>query len=386
MKMERLRIPDVEFRERARMLQSTMQGEGLDALLAFSSECEPAYVRYLADYWPSFETAAVFLPAVGEPTLLIGPESRRYAAAHSRIPRILQLADFRESSQPEYPGVKLPQWPDVFREKPIRRLGIAGWHMFPYPIASHVQEGLGKGEIVHADALMRQAMICKSEAEIRCLRESAHITEYAMATVMDAIRPGMTEAQIVGIAIAAMMDKGAEATAYPVWCCSGPNSNQAISRPTHRQIQKSEIVDIQIGARYDGYCTSISRPVVFAPCPDSLRRFLEVGLHAEIMTIDLLRAGVRAGEVARQVHAWIRKQGYGDSILYGPAHGCGQMECEYPFVETSSDLVLKANMTFEADLFLCQPEMGFRWEDAVLVRAGQPAEPLTSYRREIIVL
>ena len=38
-------------------------------------EAEPANVRYLADYWPSFETTGVLVPAEGKPCLLIGPES-----------------------------------------------------------------------------------------------------------------------------------------------------------------------------------------------------------------------------------------------------------------------------------------------------------------------
>ena len=64
------------------------------------------------------------------------------------------------------------------------------------------------------------------------------------------------------------------------------------------------------------------------------------------MTFDVMRAGVKSGDAARKVHDFIRSKGYGDAILYGPAHGCGQMECEYPFLETSSEYMLEADMTF----------------------------------------
>jgi len=50
-------ISDEEFHERIRSIQALMPDAGIDALLAFSTESEPAYVRYLSDYWPSFETA-----------------------------------------------------------------------------------------------------------------------------------------------------------------------------------------------------------------------------------------------------------------------------------------------------------------------------------------
>ena len=62
-----------EFTRRMLAAQEAVRKNGLDAILVFSTECEPAAVRYFSDYWPSFETAAVLIPAEGEPALIIGP-------------------------------------------------------------------------------------------------------------------------------------------------------------------------------------------------------------------------------------------------------------------------------------------------------------------------
>lgn len=176
--MVNITIPDVEFKERVANAQNLMKKMDIDTLLAFSTECEPAYVRYFADYWTNFETAAVIIPQAGEPVLLIGPECRTYAGLNSsKIARIIQLEDFRESSQPEYPNFNLSSWQDVFGEYRTERLGMAGCHMFPHSIYMKVQKALGKGEMVEADSLVRQLMIKKSRAEIDCLRESARISE-----------------------------------------------------------------------------------------------------------------------------------------------------------------------------------------------------------------
>jgi len=378
-------IPDKEFRERIQRTQAAMAGSGLDAILAFSSESEPALVRYYSDYWPSFETTAVLIPATGKPALLIGPESLVFASARIKIESVIQLMDFRESSQPDYPGSKLPTWEDVFSEYHVTKLGIAGWHMFPHAIYRNLEKAFKGAEIVDADAVVRSVMITKSEAELNCLREAARISEIGLKAILDNIKPGLTEVQVAGLATAAMLNSGAEATGYPVWCCSGPNSRQAISRPTHRPIQTREIIQVCIGAKVAGYSGSIGRPLVLGSCDDKLRRFLEVGHEAEELTISLLRAGTPASEVAKKVHGFIKDRGYGDTILYGPAHGCGQMECEYPFIETSSTFDLVENMTFNVDVFLSNSEMGFRWEDAVIVKSGE-AEQLSSLGREVNVI
>jgi len=378
-------ISDQEFAERAARVRQELATRGIDLLLAFSTESEPAYVRYLSDYWPAFETAGVLIPSEGEPLLLIGPESRTFAAARSRIAEIVALRDFRESSQPAYPGSRLPEWGDLLAPYPARTIAIAGWHLFPHAILEAMKAAAPGVTFVDGDEVMRHLMIRKSPAELACLREAARISELGLAGVLDAIRPGMTEVQIAGLATAAMLSQGAEATGYPVWCCSGPNSCQAISRPTHRKIGTGEVIQLCVGAKVSGYSASIGRPIVLGKAAPPLRAFLQVGLDAQNLAIELLQTGAISGEVACRVHDMIRARGYGDTILYGPAHGCGQMECEYPFLESSSTFVLEAGMTFMVDLFLSRGGTGFRWEDGVILRNGAP-EQLSSLRREIIEL
>jgi Xaa-Pro aminopeptidase len=380
-----INISDTEFRKRIDKIQGLMREKHLDVLLAFSTESEPAYVRYLSDYWPSFETAAVLIPSSGDAVLLIGPESLTYARARSKIERIVQLRDFRESSQPAYPGSKLMGWKALFDDLEFKTFGIAGWFMFPQAIYADMVAARPEASWVNADEILREVMIQKSQAELECLREAAKISEQGLKAIVNGIKPGMTEVQVAALATSAMLEQGAEATGYPVWCCSGPNSNQAISRPTHRKIKTGEIVQICVGAKVAGYSASIGRPLLLGKCPDSIRDFVQTGCDAEGLTIELMKAGSAAAEVAKQVHDFIHSRGYGETILYGPAHGCGQMECEYPFVETSSNFQLEENMTFMVDIFLANAEMGYRWEDGVIIHKNS-TEQLSSFGRQLIVL
>ena len=378
-------IPKEEFAVRIEKTCAVMAEHGIDALLAFSTESEPANVRYYSDYWPSFETAAVLITADGRAALLIGPESLTFARARSKIDRVIQLMDFRESSQPEYPGSTLPTWKDIFDEFQTNRLGISGWHMFPHTILADIHDALPDSAVVEGDQVTRAVSMKKSTNELCCLREAARLSELGFKAVLENIRPGMTECQLAGVATGAMLAEGAEATGYPVWCCSGPNTTQAISRPSQRRVQEGEIIHFSVGAKVSGYSASIGRPVVLGHCPDDTRRFLQVGLDAQNMTIDLMRAGTPACDVARKVHGFITDKGYGDTILYGPAHGCGQMECEFPFLATSSTFTLEENMAFMVDVFMGQKHQGFRWEDGIIVKNG-PAEELSSYKRQLNIL
>jgi Xaa-Pro aminopeptidase len=382
-------IPRSEFRERAGKVQAELARRGLDAMLTFGNEAEPQFVRYFSDYWPAFETAGVLIPVEGEPLLIIGPESLTYAQSRSKIEQIRQVLQYRESSEPEYPGKPLDTLTSLFDEvscgKGVRRLGVVGYPITSVPVWEGLQEAMKGGEVVRADDIVVEMRKAKSENELALLRRAFQISELAVAAVLEQIHPGMTETQVVGIAQETMYRNGAEYEGHPLYVLSGRNSANAIGRPTNKLLREGEVVQLNFGARFGGYSSSVGRPVVLGHLKDDVRGLLQVGLDAANKTMEIMRAGVEASWVARTVQEYVSERGYGDNLLYGPCHGLGLMECEHPWMETNSDYLLQENYTFQVDSFLYTPQYGARWEDGVRVtRDG--VELFSTYRRELIVI
>ena len=67
----------------------------------------------------------------------------------------------------------------------------------------------GLKNVVPADDLLRPLYMKKTPAEIRCLRAAAKASEAGFKAVLEAIRPGMTEAELCGVATRAMTAAGA---------------------------------------------------------------------------------------------------------------------------------------------------------------------------------
>ena len=382
-------IPTSEFQERIRRVQAELARRGLDALLTFGSEAEPQFVRYLADHWPAFETAAVLIPVEGEAMLLIGPESLTYAQMRSKIPKIRQILEYRESSEPEYPGKLLDTFAGVFDEvsggKGVRRLGIVGYPITSVPVYEGIRTAMVGGEIVRADDILIQMRMVKSENELALLREAFRISEKAVEAVLNRIKPGMMEVEVVGIAQEVMYRHGAEYEGHPLYVLSGRNSANAIGRPTLKKLVEGEVIQLNIGARFGGYSSSVGRPVVLGHMPDDVRKLIQMGLDAADKTMAVIKAGVEARYVAQTVQDFITARGYGPNILYGPCHGIGLMECEHPWMETNSEYVLQENYTFQVDSFLYTPQYGARWEDGIRV-TKDGVEQFSAYRREMIVI
>jgi Xaa-Pro aminopeptidase len=382
-------IPKSEFQDRIRRVQKEVANRGLEALLTFGSEAEPQNVRYLADYWPAFETAGVLVPLEGEPMLLIGPESLTYAQSRSKIDQIRQILEYRESSEPEYPGKELDTFTSVFDEvsggKGVKRLGIVGYPVTTAPVYEALQRAMSGGDMMRADDILIEIRKVKSENELALMRQAFHIAEKAVEAVLDNIKPGMSETQVVGIAQEVIYRLGAEYEGHPMYVLSGRNSANAIGRPTQKKLEEGEIVQLNIGARVGGYSSSVGRPIVLGHMSNEVRKFLQMGLDAANKTMEIMRAGVPARDVALTVQDYIRQRGYGDAILYGPCHGIGLMECEHPWMETNSDYELQENYTFQVDSFLYTQQYGARWEDGVRV-TKDGVEQFSTYRRELIVI
>ena len=180
-----------------------------------------------------------------------------------------------------------------------------------------------------------------------------------------------------------MHELGAERESYPLWVLTGDGSNQAISRPRHKKIEKGDLTFLQIGARVAGYASSIGRPVVFGKMTSEQRKLIDVAYQTQDFVLSKIKAGVMAKDVAKAHEAFVKEKGYGDWLLYGPCHGNGQMEGEVPWIETTADFMLQENMTFCADIFLGSNEkkIGLRIEDVIRVTTDG-VENLTNYPKK----
>ena len=343
-------------------------------LIANCNDSDYSNVRYFSNFWPLFETAGVAIGANGRCALMVGPESTKYAADRSVIQDIFTLIEYRESADPSYPEAKVSTFKDVLAFLGVKgatpRIGVAG-----YLVSNPIQlEGLRScypdSKIERQEEIIRSLRAIKSENELACMREGFRITELAIQDVIKALRPGMTELQLVGIAEKSVYENGAEYEGLPMYVFSEKSTSHAISRSTYREIGKGDIVQLNLSAKVEGYSPSIGVPVSMGKLEKGKRDLVEFCLSMHKWTYDQIKEGVLACDVAKRFYEKFVAAGRRDSYVYGPCHGTGLIEVEAPWMETSSEYHLKENMTFQVDTFVSGPSYGMRWETGIAVKKG----------------
>jgi len=372
--MERIRIPDQEYVDRTRRAAKLIAEWGLDVLLLNGSEADYANTRYFSGFWPVFERCGVAINPDGASALMVGPESKIYASDVGHIQDIFVMIEYRESADPAYPHLTTSTFGQVFEHLGVSgdhlRIGVASILDTNVVVWEALKAAFPQAELVDARDLMVSLRSIKSENEIACLREGARITMIATEKVIQSIHPGMTELQLVGIAQESLYANGAEYEGLPLYCFSQRSTKHAISRSSYRQIEKGDIVQLNLSAKVDGYSPSIGMPLSMGPLKGEKREVVEFIREMHFWTESQIAPGREASEIAKTYEDIFKAKGRADAYLYGPCHGLGMIEVEAPWMETSSDYLLEPNMTFQIDTFGVGSDFGVRWEKPVVIREG----------------
>jgi Xaa-Pro aminopeptidase len=102
-------------------------------------------------------------------------------------------------------------------------------------------------EVVDASAIMREVRCVKSAKEIEYIEEGVRIADIGHQAIMEKLRPGMTELEINGEAIRAMLAAGGECPAMILLINSLPVVNGIApwlghDMATRKKIKKGELL------------------------------------------------------------------------------------------------------------------------------------------------
>ena len=386
--MQRICIPDWEYKERVKKAAKMVADRGLDVMLVCSTESDYANARYFSGFWPLFERAGVAISATGEAALLVGPESAIFGKDRNKLDKIFVLKEFRESADPAYPELKPDTFQDAFKAIGVKgeniKVGLGSYVECTLPIYNGLKDAYPKAEISVCSDIMVELRKIKSENELACIREGFRIVEIATDEVIKALKPGVTELQMVGVAQRVIYEHGAEYEGLPMYVFSEESTRHAISRSCYRTINKGDIVQLNLSAKIDGYSPAIGLPVVMGKLEGERREIVEFCRQQHEWTCEQIKAGVVASDIAKQFLQNFKDAGYEKNYVYGPCHGTGMIEVEAPWMETTSDYLLEENMTFQVDTYISGPTFGCRWEKGIAVK-NDGYESYTDYLKKGII-
>jgi Xaa-Pro dipeptidase len=248
-----------------------------------------------------------------------------------------------------------------------------------------LSERVDPGEIVDATGALRGLRLRKSREELDALAHAARITDQVTERVLGRLRAGMSELQVAAVLDELIAEAGA-VPAFPALVQSGPNSAQPHLRPTARRIGPGDLVLLDFGAAWQGYCADTTRMAVVGQPAPRQQEVQAAVLEAHDRALAAVRPGATAGTVDGAARSVLHDAGLGASFIHRTGHGLGLEAHEGPSLDPGSPLVLEPGMvcTIEPGAYLAGWG-GVRIEDDVVV-TEEGCRLLTQAARELVVV
>ncbi len=272
---------------------------------------------------------------------------------------------------------------DLLIERGIERLAFESQHL-PFAVWRALSDSLdGTSTLVPAD-LVDGLRAVKDPDEIELLRASIELNDAAFAHMARNLRPGATEEELAWEVERYYRTHGGEDVSFEPITVGGPNTAIPHAKPTDRPIRDDELVLFDMGARFRGYCSDMTRTLCITSVSPKLEAVWNVVLEAQAEAEQQVRPGMTGGEADAVARGVIERAGYGDAFVHGLGHGIGLEVHEPPWLTHSrGDSFLKPGMVFsiEPGIYL-QGLGGVRIEDLVLLHEGG-AEVLCSSPKKL---
>ncbi|MCM8750313.1 type I methionyl aminopeptidase [Thermomicrobiaceae bacterium CFH 74404] len=179
-------------------------------------------------------------------------------------------------------------------------------------------------------------ILLKRPEQLKLMREAGRIVAETLLLLREAVRPGITTAELDALAERHIRRRGATPSfkgyrGFPATICVAVNDEVVHGIPGPRVLREGDIVGIDIGARYRGFHGDATITVPVGRVSPEAERLLRVCREALDIGIEQARAGNRLTDISAAIQRHVEAAGF--SVvrdLYG--HGIGRALHEEPML------------------------------------------------------
>ena len=274
---------------------------------------------------------------------------------------------------------EIPSGKVKFVEKTVNKMNLhrVGFEDESIPVKKY-EEWKSKFKIdkfIGASAIISKARLTKTTNEIRSIRKACKLGDIGFKTIYDSIEEGMTEVELAAEAEYAMRKAGAEGTSFPTIVATGERSAFPHAKTSDKKkVKNGDIILVDIGARYDGYCSDLTRTFIFGKKNQDKAKLINLVNEVQEATLNKIETGLKcieADKIARDLFIKKSKE-WGSRFIHSLGHGVGIDIHENPYLSPISEESMEENMVFTIEPGLYIPALGgARTEDLVVIQKGE---------------
>lgn len=277
---------------------------------------------------------------------------------------------------------------EIFEKDGVTRVGFES-NFVTVEVLGSYKNKLEKYEFVEnseVSNILQNLRSIKSEEELGYIRKAQQITDSTFEHMLTYIKKGMSELEIVLELEYTLKKLGADGLAFDSIVVSGEQGCQPHGVPSEKILQEGDLLTMDFGALYNGYCSDMTRTVAIGEISDEQRKIYDTVLMAQLKALDFIKSGVLGQEVDKIARDYIYESGYEGYFGHGLGHSLGLDIHEFPSCSAMGKKALKENMLMTVEPGIYIPgKCGVRIEDLVIITENG-CEILTKSPKHLITL
>lgn len=229
--------------------------------------------------------------------------------------------------------------------------------------------------------------LVKTTEEIGNISAAAAINDKSFAEVLSVVKENMTENELAAELEYRLRTNGGGGLAFDTIAAFGENGSKPHAVPSERRLKCGDLVTLDFGCKYRGYCSDITRTFAFGEPNSKQKHAYALVLEANKRAEEIAASGVDCKAVDAAARSYLEENGFGAFFTHSTGHGVGVHIHELPKVSKSSTDILAEGHVFtvEPGLYI-EGEFGIRIEDILYVDQNGAAKAISSSKKELIVL
>jgi methionyl aminopeptidase len=179
-----------------------------------------------------------------------------------------------------------------------------------------------------------RVIVCKSPAEIARMRPANVLVAKVLRELREAVRPGVTTADLDQLAEKRIRDKGGVPAfkgyhGYPATICASVNEQVIHGIPSARALVEGDILAIDVGVLMDGFYGDAAVTVPVGRISERAAELLRVTEESLYKGIEQARVGARVSDIGHAVQRHVESHGF-SVVREFVGHGIGSAMHEEP--------------------------------------------------------
>jgi len=227
----------------------------------------------------------------------------------------------------------------------------------------------------------------KDETELEYMRRAGAIADAVMEDISKFIRSGISEREVQELLVESFAAHGGEGLSFSPIVAGGPGGSMPHYQGNSRILEDGDFVVVDMGCRYKGYCSDMTRTFCIGEPSEEMKRVYSVVLEAQKTGEAAVISGSTGQDIDRASRKIIKDAGYGEYFLNRLGHGVGIAIHEEPYIIEGNDTPLEPGNVFSVEPGIYLPgKFGVRIENLVAVKPDGTAEPLNKFTRDMIIV